>query len=86
MVWKTAFNPGDSPVVCSEDGCTVGGHEWASVETTDPRAAAAVDSGALVLVDASSSDAGLDAEAKRVLEATEELAAPKKAAAAKKEA
>jgi hypothetical protein len=50
-MYVTVFNPGDAPVVISERGEIVGGGDWATVETTDARAAVALEGGALVQVE-----------------------------------
>jgi len=51
MVYKTAYNPGDSPVVVSETGRSIGGREWGTVQTTDSAASALLDAGYISIVD-----------------------------------
>lgn len=50
-MFKTAYNPTDSPVVIDDLGHSIGGREWGAVETTDDATKAAIDGGLLVLVD-----------------------------------
>lgn len=75
MVYKTAFNTTDSPVVIDDEGHVLGGNEWGTVETTDDAVKAALDSGDLVLVDATSDAPDLDNRARDAIVKTEELAA-----------
>lgn len=50
-MYATAFNPSSSPVVVSEEGHTVGGGEWGTIETTDAAAKAALEAGRVVEVE-----------------------------------
>ena len=75
MVYKTAFNTTDSPVVIDDEGHILGGHEWGTVETTADAVKSGLDSGRLVLVDATSDSGDLDPRARDALQRTEELAA-----------
>lgn len=70
-MYKTAFNPGDSPVVVDGEGRTIGGGEWGTVQTTEDSASAALDSGALVIVEVDDAESGdLNPEAREVLKSS----------------
>jgi hypothetical protein len=73
MTYKTAFNPGDSPVVVDAEGRTIGGGEWDAVSSTEDAAKAGFDSGALVAVDADPEGDGLNPNAQAALQRTASL-------------
>ena len=50
-MYRTAFNPTDSPQPSSDNGKTIGGGEWGTVDTTDASVQASIDSGALLYVE-----------------------------------
>lgn len=50
-MYKTVFNPSDSPVTVSASGRTVGGHDWGTVQTTEQEARSAIDNGYLLVQD-----------------------------------
>jgi hypothetical protein len=64
------FNAGDSPVVVSDDGRTIGGGEWGSAQSTDDTVKAAIAAGRLVTVDAPDADGDLNPVARESLDRT----------------
>lgn len=74
-MYKTAFNPSDTAVAVSDDGRVIGGHEWGTVDTTDPVGARLLDAGALILVDAPGDDADTSKVAAAAFERTDEITA-----------
>lgn len=69
-MYATVFNPGDSPVVISDQGEIVGGGDWATVETTDPKASTAIDRRRVVQLDAQEANAHMTPQASMVIEQT----------------
>lgn len=48
---KPAYNPTSQPVVIDDEGHTLGGGEWASVDPASDRVTAAVEAGDLIVRD-----------------------------------
>lgn len=71
-MYVTAFNPGDSPVVVSESGRSIGGGEWGTVETTDPIGKVGFDNEWLQKVDHPESYDGLNPQAAAAMQQTDE--------------
>jgi hypothetical protein len=70
-MYVTVFNGGDSPVLISDDGRSVGGGDWATALSTDDAVKSALASGAVVKIDApEGSDQQLNPAAKTVLDQT----------------
>jgi hypothetical protein len=50
-MWKLVFNPGDTPLVVDENGRSLGGGEWGSVDSLDPAVKSHLDEDRLLVVD-----------------------------------
>lgn len=51
MVYRTGYNPTDTPVVVDDEGRTIGGREWGTYQTTEDAAQAALSDGRLLEVE-----------------------------------
>lgn len=74
-MYKTAFNPADTALVVSEDGRTIGGHEWGTVDTTDAVGKRLLADGLLINVDVPEYNSSSNQNAVQAFKHTDEISA-----------
>lgn len=73
-MFKTAYNPNETPVVVDDLGHVIPGLDWGTVETTANPAKDALDAGLLVLVERPGRNANVEPDAAEAFDRTENVA------------